>query len=96
MKQINQTNCKNCGAPLHFEIENRLAVCKYCNTEYHLDNLGRIKEYTVELELFGRRMKFYINEIKCEPRYIESTRCMDESCTYVCGNDVIELSLTSY
>lgn len=28
-----QTNCKNCGAPLHFD-ENGKSKCEYCGTEY--------------------------------------------------------------
>ena len=66
MEQINRTNCKNCGAPLHYDLENRLAKCEYCSSEYHLDNLGIIEEYKVELEIFGQRRTFYINSITQE------------------------------
>jgi len=52
-----RTNCINCGAVLHG------TQCAYCGTEYHLDDLGRIKEYFVKLEIFGRKMEFYVNSI---------------------------------
>lgn len=66
MKETNRTNCKNCGAVLHYDLENRLAKCAYCGSEYHLDNLGRIEEYKVELEILGQRRTFYINSISQE------------------------------
>ena len=73
---INETNCKNCGAPLHYDLESRIATCGYCSTEYHLDNLGRIEEYKVEIEAFGQRRTFYINSI---------TQEYDHSCLYLDG-----------
>lgn len=71
----NRTNCKNCGAVLHYDIKNRLAICDYCSTEYHLDNLGRIEEYKVEIEVFGQRRTFYIESI---------TQSYD-TCEFDCG-----------
>ena len=31
---MSYTNCKNCGAPLHFD-ENGKSKCEYCGTEYY-------------------------------------------------------------
>ena len=31
--EMSFTNCKNCGAPLHFD-ENGKSKCEYCGTEY--------------------------------------------------------------
>lgn len=62
----NETNCKNCGAPLHYDLKSRIAKCEYCSTEYHLDDLGRIEEYKVEIEVYGQRRTFYINSISQE------------------------------
>lgn len=93
MKQINQTNCKNCGAPLEYVHNKRIAKCKYCNTEYHLDDLGRIKEYMVELELFGRRMKFYIESISMEQDCYDTTLLIDSTKTYMRCDPRIKLEL---
>ena len=46
-----------------------MAKCEYCTSEYHLDDLGRITEYQVELEIFGERRKFYISNIEIEQLY---------------------------
>ncbi len=96
MEQINITNCKNCGAALHFDRKKRLAICDYCHSEYHLDDLGRIKEYMVELEIFGKRMQFYIDSIRVEPQCIESTRLCDSKCFVKTINNEIELTLRGY
>ncbi len=60
------TNCINCGAPLKYgenEYEN-LAKCSYCGTEYHIDRLGKIEEYKVNLMINGEIHKFYLSEFK--------------------------------
>ncbi len=68
---MNKTNCKNCGAPLIYGINNyeNIAKCKYCNTEYHIDRLGKIEEYKVKLEILGDIHEFYLSEIEVEPIY---------------------------
>lgn len=99
MHQINQTNCKNCGSVLHFDREHKLAICEYCSSEYHLDNLGMIEEYKVELEVMGERMTFYINCITVEPEYFElETTCLNEFNNAVVkrNKDTIKLELVSY
>ena len=30
------TNCLNCGAPLHYNDNDTICKCEYCDTEYHL------------------------------------------------------------
>lgn len=52
------TNCINCGAPIH---NNK---CDYCGTEYTLDEMGRINEYKVKLNILGEDRCFYIGDIK--------------------------------
>ena len=95
--EINRTNCKNCGAPLNYDLNNRMATCQYCNTEYHLDNLGRIEEYKVELEIMGQRRKFYISCVTVEPIYTEMSRnFIDGNLSFIRGNDIIKLELISY
>ena len=49
----NIVNCKNCGAPLHYNFKNRIATCEYCTSEYHLDDLGIIEEYKPLKEVDG-------------------------------------------
>lgn len=56
-----ETNCKNCGGTIKHEIDKKRFICPYCGTEYHLDNLGRIEEYKVDIEIFGETKKFYIS-----------------------------------
>lgn len=51
-----------------------MAKCEYCTSEYHLDDLGRIIEYKVDLEIFGERRKFYISNIEIEQIYGEAYR----------------------
>lgn len=68
--QINQVNCKNCGAPLKYDLTNRIAKCEYCSSEYHLNNsvkLNNFSNQTIELEIFGKKMKFYISDVSCIP-----------------------------
>lgn len=66
---MNKTNCKNCGAPLSYGKNKyeSIAKCKYCNTEYHIDRLGKIEEYKVKIELFGEIHEFYISEVMVVP-----------------------------
>ena len=93
---INRTNCKNCGAPLKYDLNNRIATCQYCNTEYHLDNLGRIEEYKVELEIMGQKRIFYIDCVTIEPVYVDVYRTISGEICITRENDIIELKLTSY
>lgn len=69
------TNCTNCGAPLNFKEQDygKLAKCSYCDTEYHLDLLGRVEEYKVKLKIMGEVKEFYISEIKVHPLYFDNT-----------------------
>lgn len=99
MKENNRTNCKNCGAVLHYDLKNRIAKCEYCSTEYHLDNLGRIEEYKVELDIYGQRRTFYIDSISMDYDHY-SFECWDlefagKSC-FVRTGGRLKLELTSY
>lgn len=62
------TNCKNCGAILHFSEKDygKKAICDYCHTEYHIDLLGRVEEYKVKLDVLGEIREFYIGEFITE------------------------------
>lgn len=93
---MDQTNCKNCGAALHFDREKRLAICNYCGTEYHLDNLGRIEEYMVELEIMGKRRKFYISSVTYEPVYSRLGRSVRGEISCIESEPIITLELISY
>lgn len=66
-----RTNCKNCGAPLHYDETNygKVAKCEYCRQEYHIDNLGRIEEYKVKLEIMGEVKEFYISDFQIHKLY---------------------------
>jgi len=50
-----KTNCINCGAPLHYTETDygRTSRCEHCMTEYHIDELGRVKENLVKIKLLG-------------------------------------------
>lgn len=85
------TNCKNCGAPL----ENY--KCNYCGSEY--EYVQEISDFKQIITLFigGRKRKFYISTVTCEPVIYETTRFLDDTRTYVRNiNDDIKLELISY
>lgn len=60
-----KTNCINCGAPLHYTETDygRTSKCEHCLTEYHIDELGRVKENLVKIKLLGQVVEFYIQSI---------------------------------
>lgn len=68
---MKQTNCINCGAPLHNE------KCDYCGTEYNLGNSGYINEYIVKINILGQEKDFYIGKI--EKQSIFGDCCRDIS-----------------
>jgi len=85
-----RTNCINCGAVLHG------TQCAYCGTEYHLDDLGRIKEYFVKLEIFGQKMEFYVNSIEVRNDNYEEFRNLSGVVGRIkTGLPTMELCLTS-
>lgn len=63
-----RTNCKNCGAPLHYDKTNygKVSECRYCGTEYHIDLLGRIEEYKIKIEFMGEVRDYYIGSWSVE------------------------------
>ena len=78
------TNCKNCNAPLYYG-EEPFTKCQYCGTEYHYDKIYKktkmididnniakqIDERTIEIELYGKKKRFYISEIEINPIMLE-------------------------
>ncbi len=87
-----RTNCKNCGAVLHYDSAGK-AKCEYCLSEYFIEGVKQIEKPeikkvasvisqtsdSVELELFGKKMKFYIAHIEAEPvYYIDPLRRLQE------------------
>ena len=75
------TNCKNCNAPLYYGDED-FAKCDYCGTEYHYDKIYKrtkkddmnnkfktkqIDDRTIEIELYGKKRRFYISEVEMKP-----------------------------
>lgn len=69
-------NCKNCGAPLHYDKTNygRTAICNYCNSEYHLDLLGRLEEYKIKINIMGQVKEFYIGNWEVKSIFRDSGR----------------------
>lgn len=86
----NITNCKNCGAPL------KDYKCEYCGSEYeYIQEINDFKQ-VIKSYIGGRKRKFYIGCITCEPLYIEFTR-FDYNKKYVSKvNEEIKLELISY
>lgn len=74
-----RTNCKNCGASLHYDKTNygKTAQCEYCRQEYHIDLLGRVEEYKIKIEIMGQIKEFYIGEFTIEPIMQDSYRGLD-------------------
>ncbi len=81
----NPTNCHNCGASLKYNEKNygSTAKCEYCNTEYHIDKLGRIEEYKVKLMMYGKIVTFYVYSMQAEYPCIETTSLQDNARTYI-------------
>ena len=76
-----ETNCKNCGAPLHYDKTNygKVAKCQYCETEYHIDLLGRVEEYKIKIEFMGQVREYYIGEWQLHPIVTDVFRGIDGS-----------------
>ena len=79
------TNCHNCGAPLKYDEKSygSVAKCKYCNTEYHIDNLGRVEEYKVKIMMYGKIVTFYVYTMQADYPCIETTTLIDDCRTYI-------------
>lgn len=84
------TNCKNCGAPLHSY------KCDYCGTEY--EYIQEINDFKQVITLFigGRKRKFYIGCVTCEPIYTETNYLCDYKRYIHRVNEEIKLELISY
>lgn len=74
--RLNRTNCLNCGALLHYDktVYGRTCTCEYCKTEYHIDEIGEVEEYTVKLKINGKIHKFYISDLEIHNLYNDSCR----------------------
>lgn len=94
---IENTNCLNCGAPLHYDETNygSCAKCKYCDTEYHIDKLGRVEEYKVKLKMYNKIISFYLGSMTYEPVMTDITMLCDgrlkRTVGLGCPNITIEL-----
>ena len=88
-----RTNCKNCGAPLHYDKNDygKTAICEYCNTEYHIDLYGRVEEYKVKLEIMGKIKEFYIGEWAMHPLCTDGYRGLDG--TYIAPKPIYKMTL---
>lgn len=91
-------NCLNCGSPLQYDETNygSIAKCKYCNTEYHIDKLGRVEEYKVKLKLQNKIISFYIGEMRYGPIILDRSYLFDGRTHIETTKAVIELNLISY
>ena len=70
-------NCINCGAPLHYNNDDLICRCDYCGTEYHIkkeSGICSISEYEFELEIAGKKRKFYAGDIKLNKLCFDSYR----------------------
>ena len=77
-----KTNCINCGAVMEYSKQNygSLYKCPYCNTEHHIDLLGRIEEYKVRFMWYGKIIEAYLSNYGCE--YNCDTYCYIEDTGY--------------
>ena len=93
-----RTNCKNCGASLHYDKTNygKAVQCKYCRQEYHIDQLGRIEEYKVKLEFMGKVIDFYIQSFEITPDIEEVSYLGGDYKRYVKKQNTIELNLIGH
>lgn len=89
--------CKNCGAELSYDKAawGKKTRCRYCRTEYTIDLLGRVEEYKVKIEIYGKVMDFYISEVNVESSCIESTMLCDGRMSMVRGRPIVRLELIS-
>lgn len=64
--ELIRTNCLNCGAPLHYDetLYGKSCKCEYCKTEYHIDEIGEVEEYSVKIKINNKIHKFYISDLK--------------------------------
>ena len=62
------TNCTNCGAVMEYSKQyyGGMYKCPYCNTEYHIDLLGRVEEYKVKFKWMGRIVDAYLSSVRCD------------------------------
>lgn len=93
---MTNTNCLNCGAPLEYTETDygRTSKCKYCGTEYHIDELGRVEEYKVKIKIRGRVIDFYISDMEMHP-LTDSWRTADGQLHTRVIKNVIKLNLIS-
>lgn len=74
-----RTNCKNCGASLHYDETKygKKVRCQYCRQEYHVDLLGRVEENIIKIEIMGTIKEYYIGTITIEPLWFDTGRSID-------------------
>ena len=93
---MNRTNCKNCGAPLHYDKDKEIIKCDYCGSEYEF--IPTIKDFRQIIKFYigGRIRKFYISEIICEPIYCDYEFISDYTPRRVLMHDEFRINLISY
>lgn len=66
------TNCTNCGAVMEYSKQyyGGMYKCPYCNTEYHIDLLGRVEEYKVKFKWMGKLVDAYLSSVRCDYDYM--------------------------
>ena len=97
VEKMNNTNCLNCGAPLHFTETDygRTSTCEHCGTEYHIDELGRVEEYKVKIKIMGKVEDFYISDMNMHP-LTDSYWDFEGKLHQKLIKNIIELNLISY
>lgn len=93
---MDRTNCKNCGAPLHYNKDEELLKCDYCGSEYEF--IPTIKDFRQVIKFYigGRVRKFYISEIRCTPITETFRTFVGDTYTTTIQNDEFEINLISY
>ena len=73
------TNCTNCGAVMEYSKQyyGGMYKCPYCNTEYHIDLLGRVEEYKVKFKWMGKLVDAYLSSVKCDYNTMDTTYLSD-------------------
>lgn len=95
--KMKQDKCMNCGATIDFsKVTNGTYDCPFCRNHYHIDKLGYIEEYKVQLMFQGHLIECYLSSYGVESPMIETTRLVDSTCSRISMPPTITLEFTGY
>lgn len=93
--KLKQDKCLNCGASINFdEVHNGLYICPYCRNHYHIDKLGYIEEYKVQLMFQGHLLECYLSSFGVESPMVETTRLEDSTMSFITMPPMVTLEFT--